>query len=127
MKKILNILTTLLILMSNIGCTSSQAYSLQNGDVIFHTSLSSQSKLIQEATNSNLSHVGIIYMRDGKPYVFEAVGPVKITPLDEWIYQGKDNKYKVSKSLLLFLKHFKHSISNHKSTNNIDSCKYNCY
>jgi len=99
MKNILNILITVFILMSNITCTSSQGYSFKNGDVIFHTSLSSQSQHIQDATNSNLSHVGIIYMRDGKPYVFEAVEPVKITPLDEWINRGKDKKYKVYRSV----------------------------
>jgi uncharacterized protein YycO len=95
MKKILNILLTLLVMISTMGCTNSRDYSLQNGDIIFHTSLSSQSQFIQEATNSKLSHVGVIYIKEGKPYVFEAVEPVKITPLDEWINRGKDNKYKV--------------------------------
>ena len=99
MKNILNILMTVLILMSNITCTSSQDYSFKNGDVIFHTSTTEQSEHIQYATNSKLSHVGIIYIKERKPYVFEAVGPVKITPLDEWIYRGKDNKYKVYRSI----------------------------
>ena len=94
MKKLLLLL---FILISN--STSSQDYSAKDADVIFHTSLSSQSQHIQDATNSNLSHVGIIYIKDGKYYVFEAVGPVKITPLDEWIYRGKDNKYKVYRSI----------------------------
>ena len=92
-----NLLLLLFILISN--STSSQDYSAKDADVIFHTSLSSQSQHIQDATNSNLSHVGIIYIKDGKSYVFEAVGPVKITPLDEWIYRGKDNKYKVYRSI----------------------------
>ena len=95
MKTILNIFLTLLVVITTMGCTNSQDYSLQNGDIIFHTSLSSQSQFIQEATNSKLSHVGVIYIKEGKPYVFEAVEPVKITPLDEWINRGKDNKYKV--------------------------------
>mgnify|MGYP000623215847 CR=1 FL=1 len=94
MKKLLLLL---FILISN--SISSQDYLAKDGDVIFHTSLSLQSQLIQDATNSNLSHVGIIYIKDGKSYVFEAVGPVKITPLDEWIYRGKDNKYKVYRSI----------------------------
>ena len=96
MKKLLLLL---FILISNSRCTSSQDYLGKDGDVIFQTSLSPQSQHIQDATNSNLSHVGIIYIKDGKPYVFEAVGPVKITPLDEWIYRGKDNKYKVYRSI----------------------------
>ena len=102
MKKILNILMTILILMSNISCTSSQDYavsdSVKSGDIIFHTSLSSQSQFIQAATNSKLSHVGIIYMIEGTPYVFEAVEPVKLTHLDEWINRGEGKNYKVYRS-----------------------------
>ena len=43
---------------------------IQNGDLIFQTSTSSQSKAIQLATNSKYSHVGIIYILEGKKYVF---------------------------------------------------------
>ena len=99
MKKILNILLTTLILISNITCTKSQDYSLKSGDIIFQTSLSSQSKFIQEATNSKLSHVGIVYIKDGEPYVFEAVEPVKITPLNVWVTRGENNKYKVYRTI----------------------------
>jgi uncharacterized protein YycO len=99
MKKTLNILLTVLILISNITCIKSQDYSLESGDVIFQTSLSSQSKFIQEATNSKLSHVGIVYIKDGEPYVFEAVEPVKITPLNVWITRGENNKYKVYRAI----------------------------
>lgn len=99
MKKILNILITILVLMTSISCTSSQDYLLKNGDIIFHTSLSSQSEFIQKATNSNLSHVGIIYIKNGKPYVFEAVEPVKLTSLDEWISRGENKNYKVYRSV----------------------------
>mgnify|MGYP003651049889 CR=1 FL=1 len=100
MKNILNILITLFILMSNIKCTKSQDFSFKNGDIIFHTSLSSQSKFIQEATNSKVSHVGIIYRNDEEDivYVFEAVEPVKITPLIEWVERGENNQYKVYRS-----------------------------
>ena len=38
------------------------SYEPQNGDVIFQTSGSSQSKEIQLATNSKFSHVGIVYV-----------------------------------------------------------------
>ena len=99
MKKTLNILITVLILISNITCVSSQDYSLESGDIIFQTSLSSQSKFIQEATNSKLSHVGIVYIKDGEPYVFEAVEPVKITPLNVWVTRGENNNYKVYRTI----------------------------
>lgn len=57
------------------------AYEPQTGDIIFQISQSSQSKAIQLATHSDYSHTGMIVIREKKPYVFEAVGPVIYTPL----------------------------------------------
>ncbi len=65
----------------------------QDGDIIFHTSLSNQSMAIQLATNSKYSHVGVIYKEGEQYYVYEAVQPVKLTPLSDWIKRGKDGKY----------------------------------
>ena len=79
------------------GCQSSQKEILRDGDIIFHTSLSGQSKAIQVATKSKYSHCGIIYKSNGEYYVFEAVQPVKITPLDKWIARGKDGKYVIKR------------------------------
>ena len=70
---------------------------IQNGDLIFQTSLSRQSKAIQLATKSKYSHCGLIY-KNGKDYfVFEAVQPVKLTPLDKWIARGKDGKFVIKR------------------------------
>lgn len=70
---------------------------LQNGDIIFQTSKSSQSKAIQIASNSIYSHVGIIYRIENEFYVFEASSKVKLTPLDEWINNGVGKKYVVKR------------------------------
>jgi len=70
---------------------------IKNGDLIFQTSLSGQSKAIQLATNSKYSHCGIIYSDNGQYYVFEAVQPVKTTPLDKWIARGKDGHYVIKR------------------------------
>jgi len=66
---------------------------IQNGDLIFQTSLSGQSQAIQLATKSKYSHCGLIYKSGENYYVFEAVQPVKLTPLDKWIARGKDGKF----------------------------------
>ena len=68
-----------------------------NGDIIFQTSKSSQSKAIQLATNSKYSHMGIIYENNGRYFVYEAVQPVKLTPLKEWIDRGEDEHYVVKR------------------------------
>jgi uncharacterized protein YycO len=70
---------------------------LQNGDLIFQTSLSAQSKAIQFATKSKYSHCGIIYQEGDEYFVFEAVQPVQSTPLDEWIKRGEGSHYVVKR------------------------------
>ncbi|WP_343671966.1 YiiX family permuted papain-like enzyme [Chitinophaga sp.] len=70
---------------------------IHNGDLIFQTSQSAQSKAIQLATKSSYSHCGIIYQEGDKFYVFEAVQPVKRTPLDKWIARGKGGHYVIKR------------------------------
>lgn len=70
---------------------------LQNGDIIFQTSTSAQSKAIQLATKSKYSHMGMIYKKSGTTYVFEAVQPVKLTPIAEWVERGKRNRFVVKR------------------------------
>lgn len=71
--------------------------SIQNGDIIFQTSQSSQSKAIQLATDSKYSHMGIIYENDGQFLVYEAVQPVKLTPLTEWMNRGENGHYVIKR------------------------------
>jgi len=71
------------------GCGDSLAGQLRDGDIIFQTSRSGQSEAIQKATHSRYSHVGIIFLREGKPYVYEAVKTVQYTPLKKWISRGE--------------------------------------
>lgn len=70
---------------------------LHNGDIIFQTSTSTQSKAIQLATRSEYSHCGIIFRDKNEWYVFEAVQPVKKTPLNEWIDRGQKDKYVIKR------------------------------
>ena len=70
---------------------------IQNGDIIFQTSKSGQSKAIQLATNSKYSHMGIIYENEGDYFVYEAVQPVKLTPLTEWINRGENKHYVIKR------------------------------
>jgi uncharacterized protein YycO len=69
----------------------------KDGDMIFQTSQSTQCEAVRMATNSKFSHCGLIYIVAGKPIVFEAVQPVKLTPLSDWIQHGEGNKYKVKR------------------------------
>lgn len=73
-------------------------YQPKDGDIIFQSSQSSQSKAVEQATNSPYSHMGIIFIKNGKPYVFEAGSKVAYTPLTSFIERGK-NRYYVIKRL----------------------------
>lgn len=73
------------------------ALELQDGDIIFQSSQSGQSLAVQLATKSKYSHVGLIYIIEGKTYVYEAVQPVKITTFNEWIKHGDGNHYIVKR------------------------------
>ena len=79
-------------LLSTAAC-SRPLPAVREGDVIFQTSRSSQSVAIERATHSPYSHMGIIFVRAGQPYVLEASATVRYTPLSEWIARGKDSKY----------------------------------
>ena len=72
-------------------------YQPHDGDVIFQSSQSNQSKAIEQATNSPYSHVGIVFIKNGKPYVFEAASKVIYTPLDKWINRGKNKTYVIKR------------------------------
>ena len=102
MKKIL-ILTCIALL--GFACTKvtkvnqpNEPVSFKDGDVIFHTSKSRQSKMLKYATGSSLTHVGVIFFEKGEPYVFEAVSPVKKTKLSSFISRGEDSEYKIMRT-----------------------------
>ncbi len=41
--------------------------------------------------------MGIIYQKDNELYVFEAVQPVKLTPLNDWVKRGENGHYVVKR------------------------------
>ena len=65
----------------------------QDGDIVFHESTSRQSPIIKLAQHSKWTHCGIVFYIDEEAYVYEAVEPVKYTPLKEWIDRGKNGVY----------------------------------
>jgi len=41
--------------------------------------------------------MGIVYLEEGEPFVFEAVEPVKVTPLDQWVSRGENGHFVVKR------------------------------
>lgn len=73
------------------------ALSYQTGDIIFQTSKSAQSIVIQKATHSPYSHMGMIVNKKGKLWVLEAIQPVKYTAFDAWVNRGVNRHYVVKR------------------------------
>ncbi len=71
---------------------------LKEGDVVFLVSPSPQSDPILLATRSRYGHVGMILRHKGELMFFEAVSPVKYTPLNSWI-RTQEGKHFVVKRL----------------------------
>lgn len=74
------------------------ASRLRDGDLIFQRSKSAQGQAIKAASGSDYTHMGMIFIEpDGTPRVFEAVQPVKVTPLSKWIRRGKGGHFVVKR------------------------------
>ena len=88
----------LAVLFAILSCSSNiDTTKIQEGDIIFQTSRSAQSKAIQSATHSKYSHMGIILKNGTEYYVLEAVQPVRYTLLKEWIKKGEKSHYVVKR------------------------------
>lgn len=70
---------------------------LKDGDIVFHRSLSSLSTAISLVTNSEITHMGVIFFRDSLPWVIEAGGSVRYTPYEEFIARGAEQKFWVKR------------------------------
>ena len=93
----MNRVLALLFLLLLLGLSPAAAAELRDGDLVFQTSTSPQSRAIQLATHSPYSHMGIVIHRNGNPFVYEAAATVEYTPLAEWIGRGVGGTYVVKR------------------------------
>lgn len=80
-----------------LSFSSGSQSNFKDGDILFQSSTSSQSKAIEIATNSPYSHCGILFYENGQAYVYEAVQPVGKRKLEDWIASGVGSKYEVKR------------------------------
>jgi uncharacterized protein YycO len=88
---------SIVLLISSCGFTGSTrggvGYEPLEGDILFQ-SLPNPPGLdlvdaIEGSTGSPYSHCGMVFQEDDRWQVIEAIGPVKITPLDDYIARGR--------------------------------------
>ena len=68
-------------------------YELRSGDIVFQETNGNQAMAVKAATNSHWSHVGMVFHRNGKPMVIEAVQPVRVTSLASFIARNPKSFY----------------------------------
>jgi hypothetical protein len=88
---------SLILIFIALACQKIDTSKLMEGDIIFQTSMSSQSEVIQIVTHSKYSHMGMLYKNGNELYVLEAVQPVKLTPLNKWIARGKNGHFVIKR------------------------------
>ena len=101
MKKIIIITLLLMASLLAVNVLKSQpapvASVLKEGDIVFQTSKSTQSKYIILATRSQWSHCGIIIEKPDGLYVLEAISSVSLTPYQQWVERGRGKRVSVKR------------------------------
>ena len=70
---------------------------LQDGDIIFIHSRSSQAPAIEEVMGSSWTHVGVVFKKDPAWFVAEAAASVSLTPLETFIGKSRDGGFEVKR------------------------------
>ncbi|PBQ31113.1 peptidoglycan peptidase [Sphingobacteriaceae bacterium] len=85
------------MLLSGFLAAQSPKSALKNGDMIFLVNPSGQGKAIQLATHSKYTHIGIVFIENGKAFVYHAVEPVTKSTLEEFVAMSADKTYEVKR------------------------------
>lgn len=88
-----HLFAALLLVFTHLATSAQPSAPLQDGDLVFQSNTSPTAQAIRLATHSQWNHCGIVFIEDGKPYVYEAVQPVRRISLEEWAAQGTGGKY----------------------------------
>lgn len=68
-------------------------YALQDGDIVFSGSAAGQGAAIIAATGSTFTHCGIVFRREGRWWVLEAVQPVGVTTLEAFMARSRKEAF----------------------------------
>jgi len=70
-----------------------KSYDLKEGDIVFSSSRRGQGQAIMDATNSRYTHCGIVFSKDGKLVVLEAVQPVGFVSLENFAARSEPGTF----------------------------------
>jgi hypothetical protein len=80
---ILSLLVALIaVLTAPVGALG---HDFQEGDLLFQSLNTSQSLALKLATGSDYTHCGIVFISEGRVFVYEALVQMTMTPVEEWL------------------------------------------
>jgi len=82
---------------TGVSSAQNKDVQYQTGDIIFQTTSGKIAKVTAAATLSPITHVGMIIMKKGKPYIIEASGPVRIVSFKKFIGKGVGKRFVVKR------------------------------
>lgn len=106
MKKLITVIISFVLILILVSfCLPTESKSqvvnnlsfLRDGDIVFQTSDCEQCRAVKLATHSKFNHCGIIFKENNKFFVYEAVQPVKVTALKDWIDQSNNGKIEIKR------------------------------
>lgn len=100
MKKILGLLA--LLPLAGLGIVANTADAeippLKTGDIVFQNTANAAQQAIMLASGTEYTHIGLVEVDGkGRAQVIEAVGPVRVVPLDKWISNGTENRVTIKR------------------------------
>ncbi len=97
-RNIIFLSATVLLCVASVSFAANDSTAiLRDGDIVFHRSLSNLSTAISLVTGSEITHMGILFLRDGQPWVIEAGGTVRYSTFEEFTARGAEQKYWVKR------------------------------
>ena len=97
MKRVVGVL----LLVALVGCLAPKGvyvhdisqYDFRDGDILLQHIPSRLCSVIADVTESQYSHCGMVVHKSGRPYVLEAIGPVRYTPIRAWLGRGVRGRF----------------------------------
>jgi hypothetical protein len=108
---LLRLFIALSLVLALCGCEPPISYIPKEGDIVFQSLPTNDLvEVIEGASGSPYSHVGLVIQKHGDWYVREAIGPVMDTPLKEWVARGRSghafDAYRLRKAQRQFIPAF---------------------
>lgn len=91
------IAVAILILLSVAVILFAVPFTVSDNEIAFVEKQVADGDIIFQTSKSKYDSPGIIFIKDGRPVVFEVTGKVVQTPLENWIKKGTEGRFVVKR------------------------------